>query len=262
MNTAFLHVLLGQILLPPVNLVLLVLLCCALPQRWAGLRRWGALLCATLLLVLTLPVTSNLLFGGLERGVALRDPSSADISPSGTQPAPQAIVILGGDNSTGRAQGGILNGVRAGALSVERARAGAVLYRRTGLPVLVTGGALSASHPPVAALMADILRTELSVPVRWEEIQAGTTWENAEYSAALLKRNGISSVYVVTQAWHMRRALMAFRRFGLTAWPAPVDLDVLKPQTKYDFIPTANALLDSYYAFHEWIGCAYYALRS
>jgi uncharacterized SAM-binding protein YcdF (DUF218 family) len=256
MNAAFLHIVLGQILLPPVNLLLLAVLCCCLPERLARLRRWGGLICTVLLLVLALPVTSNLLFVGLERGVALRVPG-----PSDTLPPPQAIVILGGDNATGMQQGGILNGVRAGAFSVERARAGAVLHQRTGLPLLVTGGSLSPGHPPVARLMADILINELSVPVRWEELQAGTTWENAEYAAAMLKRDGIFSVYVVTQPWHMRQALMAFRRFGLTAWPAPSDLDVLRPQTPTDFIPDAAALLDSYYAFHEWIGCAYYALR-
>lgn len=256
--STYLYKLVVQLLLPPMDIMLLLLVLCCLPAGFARIRRWGVALCAVLLLVLAMPVSSNLLLVGLEQGVALRTPTSQDAR---APEAPEAIVILGGDNDSGLPHGGIVNGVRAGTLSLERSRAGAILHRRTGLPVLVTGGALSAGHPPVATLMADILTGELATPVRWQETRAGTTWENAKYSAALLRRDNVTSVYLVTHPWHMRRAIIAFRHFGVTVWPAPIDMDVLKPQSPDDFIPAAAGWLDSYYAFHEWIGCVYYAWR-
>jgi uncharacterized SAM-binding protein YcdF (DUF218 family) len=235
-----------------------------LPRRLAGLRRIGSLCSLLLLLVLALPVTSNLLMGELERGIRLGSavlPLSAASASTTPAAPPQAIVILGGDNATGLGDGGISTGVRIGALSLERVRAGALLQHTTGLPVLVTGGVLSPDHPPVAVLMANMLQNELATQVRWTETLAGDTWQNAANSAAILQHNGITSVYLVTHPWHMRRAIIAFRHFGITVWPAPTAVDVLKPQTAYDFIPDAVSWRDSYFAFHEWVGCAYYALR-
>ena len=62
--------------------------------------------------------------------------------------------------------------------------------------------------------MADSLRDDFQVPVSWVEDASDDTWENAAFSAEILKKRGIHSVYVVTQGWHMRRAMLAFRHAG------------------------------------------------
>ena len=99
-----------------------------------------------------------------------------------------------------------------------------MLARRTGLPVLVSGGMLRDDDVPLGTLMAMSMVQTFGVTPRWVEAQSHTTWENAEYSAALLQPLGIHSVYVVTHAWHMPRALLAFRHFGLHAVPAVVTV--------------------------------------
>ena len=44
--------------------------------------------------------------------------------------------------------------------------------------------------------------------------------------------------------------------------PAPLRFDPA-PRFAFDaFMPRATAMLNSYFALHEWIGCVYYALRS
>jgi len=57
----------------------------------------------------------------------------------------------------------------------------------------------------------------------------------------------------------MRRALMAFRHTGIATVATPVRLDRLPRLQLGEFVPSATALHNSYYAIHEWIGCAYYA---
>jgi len=243
------------LLLPPVNLLLGALVCWLLTWRYPRVGRAALGFCLLGLLILALPITPTLLFAGLESGVRLDDPALAAL------PAPQAIVILSGDIGFGDASGGIVSGARTGSLSLERINAGALLHRRTGLPILVTGGVLRPGTLPIADILAQSLHEEFVTPVRWIEPQAADTWENAAFSAAMLAKDGITSVYVVTHPWHMRRALMAFAHFGVIARPAPTYLPVFSDLSLGYLIPSASAWHDSYYAIHEWVGCAYYALR-
>jgi len=113
----------------------------------------------------------------------------------------------------------------------------------------------------MAALMKAALEEDFSVPVRWSEDGSHTTWENALFTARLLAREKLSTVVLVSQAWHLPRALWAFQRAGLT--PLPWLAPRTEP-TRYrigSFLPSIAALLDTFYALHEMMGGAYYRLR-
>jgi uncharacterized SAM-binding protein YcdF (DUF218 family) len=237
------------LLVPPVNLVFLALAGMALARRRPAAGRRLALAAVLALLLLAMPVVPNLLLAGLEHG----------LEPATLQPAAQAIVILGGNAAP---DGPLPQQTQVGDLTLERLRGGAALARASGLPVLVTGGVVSAAGPPVAMLMATSLTQDFGLSARWIEPASATTWENAAFSAAILRREGIGTVLLVTHAWHMRRALIAFRAAGLTALPVP-----LLPEHRFDltlssFVPRVSAWQRSYFALHEWIGCAWYALRA
>lgn len=244
------------LLVPPVNLLLLAIAGFLLSRRRARLQRAGRILCGLGLgglLLLALPITSMLLILAIERVT----PPPAAPPPAAAQPA--AIVILGGDVDR---VGDAPSAVDVGALSLERLRAGAALQHATGLPLLVSGGVIGQDQPALAALMARSLETDFAVPVRWQEGASRDTWENARDSAAILQAAGIRSVFLVTHSWHMRRALIAFRRFGLQATPAPVPFSRVVELDLGAFIPRATAWSASYYVLHEWIGCLWYALRA
>jgi uncharacterized SAM-binding protein YcdF (DUF218 family) len=235
----------------PLNLLPLGLAGLAASWRWP---RFGRLLMAASLLgllVFSLPVTSHTLIASLERGLPRAPPD---------QP-PAAIVILGGDAGYGT-DTGLEPGTGIGPLSFERLRAGARMQRQTGLPVLVTGGELEPGAAPIAEQMARSLHDEFGVPVRWIEPKSDDTWQNAEFSAALLHAAGVTSVYLVSQAWHLRRGAMAFAHFGIATTPAPLRYDRPARFNFDEFMPHASAVLNSYFALHEWIGILYYALRS
>ena len=231
-------------MVPPPNLVLVAIAGLVLMRRR---RRAGTIVVAAslgLLLVLSLPVVSQALIVSIEQGLPLEPPRNDP---------PQAIVILSAELQHTLGPG---PDVRVGPLTLQRLSAGAALERRTHLPILVSGGTLERDEPPIAELMADSLRNDFGVPVRWIEDRSRNTWENASDSAAILEPLGIHSVYVVTHAWHEHRAMIAFRRTGLRATAAPVQLDELNAGA----LPAATAWLQSYYALHEWIGLAWYWL--
>ena len=242
----------SALLIPPLNLVPLGLFGTLAGLRWPRFGRAVSGLAAVGLFVLSLPGVSASLLASLELGLPRDIPAGAD--------PPGAIVVLSADAGYG-AEGGILPGSGIGAITLDRMRGGAVLQREVRLPLLVTGGPLEDGAAPIADQMAESLREDFSARVKWVEPRAEDTWQNAEYSAALLRGDGVHAVYLVTSAWHMRRSLMAFRHFGIAATPAPLRFDRW-PRWEIDtFVPHISSLLISYYALHEWIGCVYYAWR-
>lgn len=239
------------LVVPPVNLLPLGVAGLLMARRWPRLGRFVAGFSLVFLLVFSLPLTSDFLIVALEWGLPRAPPDDP----------PRAIVILSANAGYGT-NAGLEKGIGIGDLTLERMRAGAILQRQTGLPVLVSGGKLDRKAPPIADLMARSLQDEFNVPVRWAEAKSQDTWQNAEFSAQLLRAAGISSVYLVSHAWHLRRAEMAFAHFGIATTPAPLRYDQ-PPDFSFDeFTPRAAAFLHSYFAMHEWIGCVYYALRS
>ena len=170
----------------------------------------------------------------------------------------QAIVVLSGDVQSGD---GAAVPDRLGLLSLERVVFAAQAQRRLRLPMLISGGRGRSAHTSMAALMKAALEEDFSVPVRWSEDGSHTTWENALFTARLLAREKLSTVVLVSQAWHLPRALWAFQRAGLTPLPWPVPRT---EPTRYrigSFLPSIGALLDTFYALHEMMGGAYYRLR-
>ena len=237
------------IVVPPMNLLPLGIAGLVMMPRWPRLGRCITVFSVIFLFLFALPVTADALIASLE----WRLPRAPPDDP------PAAIVIL-----SGNADYGTDNGLEQdiGDLTLERLRAGALLQRQTELPVLVSGGKLNRKAEPIADLMARSLRDEFRVPVRWVEPKSEDTWQSAESSAAMLRAAGVSSVYLVSHAWHLRRAAMAFARFGIATTPAPLRYDRPPGFSFQEFMPDAKAFLHSYFAMHEWIGCVYYALRS
>jgi uncharacterized SAM-binding protein YcdF (DUF218 family) len=196
-----------------------------------------------------MPVVSYSMLLGLESGLPMTPPADHP---------PQAIVVLGAEVI--RAHNEKL-GIRPGLLTLDRLRTAAALHRRTGLPILVTGGTTQPDTPAVGLVMAQSLTDDFQTPPRWVESKSSDTWQNARFSADILRAEGITSVYVVTHSWHMRRAVVAFQGTGLTVTAFPTSLDDPLEPDLYDFLPRASGWQTGYFAVHEWIGYAWYRLR-
>ncbi len=216
-------------------------------KSWLGVTLLG--ITTALLIALSLPLTAHELMRGLEIYPALKEP----LPERGRRDSPEAIVILGGGRYPDAPEYGV-DTVDDGTLA--RLRYGAFLYRKTRLPILVSGGAPRGESTPEAELMRAALAQEFNIPVKWTESRSHDTIENARYSKELLQAAGVKRIYLVTHAWHMRRAVQLFSQTGLTVVPAPTVFTTLS-RYQYNvtgYLPSAYALQLSSLAFHEHLG--------
>ncbi len=228
------------LLIPPLNLFPLAALGVAL--RRPALF-WAA---SAGIALLSLPIVSGALLAALRNHA--------------TGPPPQAIVILSADQQETLL--GSAATFTTGPATLEREAAGAALARRTGLPVLVSGGRLHDVSPTLAQQMTTGLAQDFGVAVRWQEARSLNTWQNATETATLLLPAGITSIYLVTHGWHMRRALIAFHAAGLAVTSAPAADPAWPLPMAAAFVPSLRGLVESETAMHEWFGCAVYAIRA
>ena len=182
-----------------------------------------------------------------------------DRYPSLMQPlrgaeVPRAIVVLGGGEVM---QSPESDQETANARTLVRLMAAAQLAKRTGLPIIPSGGAPRLGAPPEAVTMEHILHQDLGVqsPI-WPETQSYNTAANAADSAALLAGHDIHQIYLVTSALHMPRAAVWFRHADLKVIPVPTDyrLDRVSGLRPDSWLPRAIYLEISSEASHEYLG--------
>ena len=233
--------LLSALVLPPFGLVVLAFL-----GLWVGRRHYRAgrgivMLCLILLLVLSLPIVADGLMKRLEIYPAI---SNERLSRA------QAIVILGGGMNYRAPEYG---NDTINRWTLERLRFGARLHAASGLPILVSGGAPFGGRPEAEAMQESLIK-DFHAKVTWVENASKDTAENATYSAALLKTAGVSRIALVSQAWHLPRAVDSFAGQGLEVIPAPTGFVSTTPSIFVDLLPSADALARSSNVLHEWLG--------
>jgi uncharacterized SAM-binding protein YcdF (DUF218 family) len=248
-----------NLFLPPTSLFLIIALGLLL---WRFRPRAGRIVAGTGLALLTFMSSnagSSFLVGPLEQLTKpLARPESAGA---------QAIVVLAAGRL--RSAGEYDNRDIPDHTALARLRYGAHLQRRTGLPILVTGGNGGSGVDPAridmgytkADAMARALREDFGVPVKWIERRSRDTGENAIYSNVLLRPAGIKRILLVTDAMHMHRARNVFEREGLEVVEAPT-MFVYNPNYGFDaWLPSAEGMRRSWYATYELLGLAWYRIR-
>jgi uncharacterized SAM-binding protein YcdF (DUF218 family) len=241
--------LISAILLPPLDLLLLAVLGLWFWHKRPLLARVLLGTSIVLLWLFSTPFIAEALLHGLEG-----EPYVTDTK----KPLADAIVVLGGGTYFHAPEYG---GDTVSKDTLERLRFAAKIQRETGKPVLVTGGAPLGNSSSEAAQMKQVLEQEFKVPVQWTEGASYNTLENARLSMQLLKQAGISRIYLVTHAWHMPRAVLAFQAAGFLVVPAPTAYTTRYRTDLLAFVPNAYALHDSRIFMHELIGMLWYQLK-
>jgi uncharacterized SAM-binding protein YcdF (DUF218 family) len=239
---------LAAMLLPPGSLLLIALCGLALSRRHPVLGRNATAFALVALYALSTQYVADSLLQRLEGS-----PEDPLADRDG-----QAIVVLGAGTYFSAPE---YRATTVNANGLVRLRYAAHLHRVTGKPILATGGSPEGAPAGEAAHMQAALQRDFQVPVKWTEEQSQTTLENARFSRSILGVAGIRTIYLVTQAWHMPRARLAFENAGFVVIPAATGYATRFRLTALDFVPDARALRDSSAFFREVIGIGWYRLQ-
>ena len=171
-------------------------------------------------------------------------------------------VLMAGSTGFNPELGG---GERLSPLSLERIDQALALHRKTGLPIVISGGSVRGDTRPLAELAAEWLQDRAGVKPLAIDNTSRDTWENARDSAAVLAKNGLNRVLLVTHAYHMPRAVLSARAAGIDVVPAPFAFKHVAPELRppmdfHDWLPNHNAMQDSYFVLHEMVGLVWYGL--
>lgn len=184
-----------------------------------------------------------------------------------------AVIILGGGIVAGSANLPLTND------AYKRAIYGIMIGKSQNLPVLFSGGGLSKKYRESDAFLRcakelekpfginiiiskNLAIKKFSVLVEGKSLD---TFQNAKFTKEKFRKAGIDKpiIYLVTSAYHMKRAVMLYRHFGFKVIPCATDFKVSHRNSNiWDFFPKMSAFKDSYVALHEYFGILSLALRS
>jgi uncharacterized SAM-binding protein YcdF (DUF218 family) len=239
---------LALLLLPPAGPLLALALGAILRRRRKYLGLTIGLLGFTALWLSSLEVVGNYLIRTLE------PPPAAESELANAK----AIVVLGAMRIHASPEYGEDT---VGSQTLARLRYAARLARATGLPILVTGGKPYGGSLSEGEAMARALKQDFNTPARWIEERSTTTAENASLSFAILQPEGRTRIALVTSAWHIPRARLAFRKAGFDVIAAPTAYTSGRSPNITDWLPSADGLYVTRVALWELVGMAWYKLR-
>lgn len=254
-----LKLLLRPLVMPPAAPLLLMVAGLLLLRRKPKIGRSVTVVGLLLAWLLATGLAADLICGRLEASQRPLAPAALQAARQGPNP-PRAIVILGG----GAVRDGNFTPARERlhARTLERVMAGARLARASGLPILVSGGRPEWLVHSEAELMRRVLVDELGLSVRWVEDRSRDTAENARFSAAMLRAQGIDSIVLVTHAYHMPRSQAVFESTGLEVLGSPHDWKGGGPDFTdvREWMPSAASAETVWLALHETLGLYWYRL--
>jgi uncharacterized SAM-binding protein YcdF (DUF218 family) len=243
----------------PINLLLAgAFLGAALSLRRAGWRAPAlTLICVVLLIAIGILPLGALIVRPLEDRFALPKPYPADVA---------GIIVLGGSISDGisRARGETVFDEGGSRLT----EAFILARRYPNAKVIYSGGDASLLHPefwdgPGEAAEGRKLLIALGLaPERViAEDRSRNTFENAEFTAAIVHPKSDEIWLLVTSAYHMPRSMGLFRKAGFSVVAFPVDYRTFGDGSDWRLahdVPQNLRLFDL--ALHEWVGLAGYRL--
>jgi len=193
--------------------------------------------------------------------------------PPETLPRNAVVVVLGGGTESAQYPRQMAEVNSAGDRVLYAAR---LYHQGVAANILLSGGNISwlgARTSSPAEDMQEII-TLAGVPedILWLQGKSQNTYEDALYSAEILREQGVEEIVLVTSASHMPRSVALFEKQGFRVIPAPADYSiteeiwqVLWHPTLSDFlvgiVPNAGNLADINSVMKEYIGMLIYSLR-
>ncbi len=193
--------------------------------------------------------------------------------PPDPMPNTEVIVLLGGGTEPGDAPRPMTEVNSAG----DRVFYAAKLYQAGAAPIiLASGGNLDFSEErgstPAEEMTELLLLTGVPESAIWQQSNSQNTYEDALYSATMLRERDITEIILVTSAMHMPRSKALFEKQGIHVTPAPVDFTITERNWESTFrpgldeflifiMPNSSSLGLTTNVLKEYIGYLIYGLR-
>ena len=239
-------------LLPPAIFVLLLLWLSWRLWRKARNQAWLTLAIAALLYLSSIQPVPEALLRSLEYKHVLPQKVEGDL-----------IVLLGGGTMADVPMPEGWRG-QVGDVPAQRLIGAYALHRRTGWPILVSGGEVFRGDGTEAVVMQAILVSLGMSPDKIiMEPRSLNTAENAKLSAEIMRLRGYKRPVLVTSAFHMPRSLAEFKQAGVTAEPYPVGYYTSRRDywNALSWVPSAAAMRGTGLALKEYMGLAVLRVR-
>lgn len=161
----------------------------------------------------------------------------------------EAVVVLGG----GVYPKGYF---KASPEAFERIVYGLLLAKKHHVPFIFSGGGVKFNESKLIKVdvrhLCKFIKCDFSV---YFEDRSLNTYQNGYYTNSLFEKYDLpKNVYLVTTAYHMKRAMLIFRHFGFVVHPKPVGYFYEGKYVFWDFLPQMRNFYESYYALHEFFG--------
>jgi len=163
---------------------------------------------------------------------------------------PCAVVVLGGGTNSN-------DTLKAMPDAFKREVYGTLIAKQNSLPLIFTGGGITKTKEAenVKKDIELILKTFDSNLTTYFENRSLNTYQNAKFTAQLFEKLNLpKKIYLVTSAYHMKRAIKLFKYFGFKIIPKPTGFFYNNEYTIWDIFPKAGDFYHSYKAIHEYFG--------
>ena len=163
---------------------------------------------------------------------------------------PSAVVVLGGGTNSEDV-------LKAMPDAFKREVYGLLIAKQENLPLVFTGGGIQKTKEAINVTKdINLITKTCGCDIKtYYEGKSLNTYQNAELTAKLFERLNLSKkIYLVTSAYHMKRSIILFKKFGFEIIPKPAGYFYNKEYTVWDIFPQMNYLYYSYKAIHEYFG--------
>ncbi|KAA0257368.1 YdcF family protein [Deferribacter autotrophicus] len=139
------------------------------------------------------------------------------------------------------------------------------IHKTTNLPILVSGGRVFKSErieSEANAMKRVLIKLGVSEFMIFTDTKSKNTYENAFFCKKIMSKLKIKNAILVTSAYHMKRAVLSFKKVNVKVIPAPTDYKTDRTGYNFDsFMPKMSYLYDTWCALHEYIGLIYYSFK-
>ncbi len=143
--------------------------------------------------------------------------------------------------------------------TISRLEVAQVIFRqRKGNIIVICGGPVEKGFDVGVARISKEFLKKIKIDQVISENRSKNTYENLKEAKRIV---GKSKFFLVTSAYHMKRAMLCAKKLGMHPVPVLAEYRKKGRYQKRDFVPKAENIQTVELAIHEYLGILWYKIR-